>query len=141
MRLLYLAGPAMFLLLAPAACGGGVAPSTADCFAGAAYTTATSDSGSLAIEVRTCPQPPSRGTNSVELFVSAGGAPVDGLTVDVSPFMPAMGHGTSTPTIVPEGGGKYLVNEVYLYMPGVWELRTTFSGPVSDHATPSVSVP
>jgi hypothetical protein len=137
----HLASAMFLLLLASPACSGGAMASTADCFSGTPYATAMSDSGSLAIEVRTCPQPPSRGTNSVELFVSAAGKPVDGLTVDVTPFMPAMGHGTSTPTITPEGDGKYLVTEVYLYMPGVWQLKTTFSGPVSDHAAPSVSVP
>jgi hypothetical protein len=105
--------------------------------------TATSDTGSLTVDVRTCPDPPSRGTNSVELFVAqaSDGTPVDGLQLDVVPFMPAMGHGTSTPTIMAEGGGKYLVTEVYLYMPGVWQLRTTISGPLSDHVAPSVSVP
>ena len=52
------------------------------------------------------------------------GSPVDGLEVAVEPFMPAMGHGTSTPTLhAAEGNGKYLLTEVYLYMPGVWELR------------------
>jgi hypothetical protein len=131
----------MFVLLASSACSGGAVASTADCFAGSPYTTATSDSGSLAIEVRTCPQPPARGTNTVELFVTGQGSPVDGLTVDVAPFMPAMNHGTSTPTVTAEGNGKYLVTEVYLYMPGVWQLRTAFSGPLNDHAAPSVSVP
>ncbi len=128
-------------VLSLCACSGGAPPSTVGCYSGSPTTTATSDSGALSIEVFTCPDPPSRGTNDVELLVQRDGTPVDGLTLDVSPFMPAMGHGTSTPTIMAEGGGKYLVTEVYLYMPGVWELRTTFSGAVSDHAAPSLSVP
>jgi hypothetical protein len=128
-------------VLALCSCSGGAPASTAGCYSGSPTTTATSDSGSLSIQVFTCPDPPSRGTNDVELRVQRDGTPVDGLTLDVSPFMPAMGHGTSTPTVTAEGGGKYLVSEVYLYMPGVWELRTTFSGAVNDHVAPSLSVP
>jgi hypothetical protein len=29
------------------------------------------------------------------------------------------------------------VTDVHLFMPGTWELETTFSGPLSDHATPT----
>jgi hypothetical protein len=135
-------GRAACLVLA--ACGGSAEQPSGDCsYSGAPTATTTSDTGVLGIEVRSCPDPPSRGTNSVELSItrSADGTPVDGLVVEVTPFMPAMGHGTSTPTIVAEGGGKYLVSEVYLYMPGVWLLRTAVSGPVSDNAAPSLSVP
>jgi hypothetical protein len=46
----------------------------------------------------------------------------------------------STPTVVAQGGGIYLVTEVYLYMQGVWELRTTISGPMSDHAAPQLVI-
>jgi len=79
----------------------------------------------------------------VELAISnaSDGTPCDGLTVDMRPWMPSMGHGTSKPTITAEGNGRYLVSDVYLFMPGTWELRTTFSGPVSDTAAPTISVP
>jgi hypothetical protein len=30
---------------------------------------------------------------------------------------------------------------VYVYMPGRWELKTTFSGPMQDHAAPAFQVP
>jgi hypothetical protein len=107
------------------------------------YSTTPGDLGALVVAVRTSPQPPSRGTNDVELTVTsaASGAPVDGLTVDVEPWMPAMGHGTATPTVTANGSGVYLVSEVYLYMPGTWLLRTTFSGEVSDHVEPQLTVP
>jgi hypothetical protein len=119
------------------------APASTAAFPADAYVTATSDSSALVLAVRTSPQPPSRGTNEVQLTVTqaSDGAPVDGLTLDVEPWMPAMDHGTSTPTVTPQGGGVYLVTEVYLYMPGVWELRTSISGSVTDHATPQLTVP
>jgi hypothetical protein len=126
---------------ATAACSGGAA--TPAGFPADPYTTTTSDSGTLVVDVRTSPQPPARGTNSVELTVThaSDGTPATGLGVGVQPWMPAMNHGSSNPTITEEGQGRYLVTEVYLYMPGTWELRTTFSGPISDHAAPALSVP
>jgi hypothetical protein len=117
-------------------------PSGPTTFPADAYSTGPSDQGALVVAVRTSPQPPSPGTNAVELTVTsaATGAPVDGLTLDVEPWMPAMGHGSSTPTVTPQGSGVYLVTEVYFYMPGVWLLRTTFSGAVSDHVEPQLTV-
>jgi hypothetical protein len=120
---------------APQPAGGGAFPSDP-------YTTTTSDSGSLVVDVRTSPQPPGRGTNTVQLTVThaSDGSPADGLTVDVAPFMPAMDHGTSDTAVTPAGGGVYLVTGVYLYMPGTWELRTSISGPMTDHAAPQLTV-
>jgi hypothetical protein len=107
------------------------------------YTTDMGSSGVLSVAVRTSPQPPARGTNDVQFIVTsvATGGPVDGLTIDVQPWMPAMNHGTSAPTVTPQGNGTYLVSEVYLYMPGVWQLRSTISGPASDHVQPELSIP
>lgn len=105
----------------------------------------TSAEGKVLVEVRTAPtQPPSRGTSSVELFVRdrATGKPLDGLTVDVLPWMTAHNHGSSIPTFVePKGDGRYLVTNVSFFMPGTWELRTTFHGPIEDHVAPSLDVP
>jgi hypothetical protein len=96
----------------------------------------------LTIAVRTSPQPPSRGTNDVQLTVTRtdDGSPVDGLTLDVVPIMPSMGHGTAMTAITPQGAGVYLVTGVYLYMPGTWELKTSFSGPIQDNAAPVLTV-
>jgi hypothetical protein len=121
--------------------GGGQAPTT---FSADAYLTAMADSGALSIQVRTSPQPPQRGTIRVELTVANAddGTPRDGLTLGVVPWMPAHNHGTSVaPTVTAEGQGKYLVTDVDLFMPGHWELRTTFSGPVMDHAAPAFDIP
>ena len=55
--------------------------------------------------------------------------------------MPAMNHGSSTPIVTAEGGGRYMATDVYFFMPGTWELRTTFTGATTDHAAPSITVP
>jgi hypothetical protein len=39
--------------------------------------------------------------------------------------------------VTAEGGGKYLVTDLYFFMAGTWVLKTTFSGPVTDHAEPT----
>ena len=111
-------------------------------FPAEALSTGASDTGALTFEVRTSPQPPAAGTCSVELTVkNASGAPVDGLALSVVPWMPAMGHGTSIlAEVTPKGGGVYLVTDVSFFMPGDWELRTSVSGPVSDHVAPVVTV-
>lgn len=139
------AGLAMALLwVSTAACSSpnpGAAP-TGPCFTGTPYTTAVSGTGALNVAVLTCPQPPTVGTNQVQLTITkmSDGTPIDGLTVAVEPWMPSMDHGTSTPTITPQGGGVYLVTEVYLYMQGDWALRTTISGPISDNAAPQLEI-
>ena len=101
----------------------------------------TSDSKALNVELSASP-PPTVGTNTVELTVTrvSDGAPEDGLTVAIAPWMPAMDHGTSTPTVTSEGGGKYRVTDLYLFMPGTWVLRTSFSGSMSDHAEPEFEI-
>ncbi len=98
----------------------------------------------LRVEVSSSPNPPTQGTNSIELVVTsqADGTPEDGLTVSMVPWMPADDHGTSlTPTVTPEGGGKYLVTGVDFFMAGHWVLNTSFSGPVTDHVAPAYDVP
>ena len=100
--------------------------------------TVTSDSGSLHVELSASP-PPIVGTNRMELTVTraSSGAPLDGLSVSVVPWMPSMDHGTASPTVTAEGGGKYAVTDLYFFMPGTWVLKTTLAGPVSDHAEPT----
>jgi len=105
--------------------------------------TVSSQSGGLTIDVRTAPQPPVRGTNEVELTVTGAtdGLARDGLAIAVEPWMPAMGHGTSiVPTITPETGGKYLVSDVDLFMPGLWQLRLNITGPTKDYAAPEFEI-
>ncbi len=101
----------------------------------------TTDSKSLHIELSASP-PPGVGSNTLELTVTrvSDDAPQDGLSVSVVPWMPAMDHGSSTPTVTPEGGGKYRLTDLYFFMPGTWVLKTSFSGPLSDHAEPEFQI-
>lgn len=110
----------------------------------AALTEVHGDSNALAVAVRTWPaQPPELGNTSIQLTVTAAssGEPAAGLSLDVLPWMPAMGHGTSkVPVVTETAPGVYQLDNVYMYMPGTWQLRTTFSGAVDDHVVPSFQV-
>jgi hypothetical protein len=116
-------------------------------FAGAPLISSTSASGALRVSLRSSPNPPARGIDVFELTVADGmGTPVDGLAIEVTPWMPSHGHGTSVaPTVSAQGGGVYVVDNVDLYMPGTWELRIVMHGgslmPDGDHLEPSVDVP
>ena len=124
-------------------CSGPAKPANAS-FPLSPIVTMTSKTGELSIEVRTLPQPPVRGTNLVELTVknTVDGSPREGLSIAMTPWMPAMNHGSSAiPTATAETGGKYLVTDVDLFMPGRWELRTSFSGPAKDYVAPAFDVP
>ncbi len=99
--------------------------------------TQASDGGQLTIEVRTSPeQPPERGLAIVKLTIAdAAGDPMEDLVVTAVPWMPDMGHGTSVkPTVTNEGGGEYQLDNVNMFMPGRWELRTKMTGPMDDSA-------
>lgn len=101
--------------------------------------------GRARVEIRTAPeQPPTHGVLSVEYrFVDASNEePIDGLSLEVTPWMSAMGHGSSVkPSIVATGGGRYVAKNVNAFMPGNWELRTTVSGVIQDSLTPILDVP
>jgi hypothetical protein len=133
------------VLLVVAACGGsGSAPDTGS-FAETPATIVTSEAGRYRIAVYSAPDvQPSRGVNRLRLVVtkSADGDPATGLDVDVVPWMPAMGHGTSVKSTVQSGAepGVYTVNNVNLFMPGLWEIRVTIGALTSDHATAKFEV-
>jgi hypothetical protein len=121
-------------------------PADTGTFASTPASVVTSDSGTLRIAFQSSPEAtPSRGNNSLRLMVTrvSDGAPVGGLVVDVVPWMLAMGHGSSTKPTVTAGPevGAYTVSNVDLFMPGLWEIRTTLGGPVTDHAAPQFDVP
>ena len=123
----------------------GCGTSNGTTFAAQPLQTVTSSAGKLRLELRTNPQPPVRGINAGQYLISdEAGNPQDGLTVVVLPFMPAMGHGVSVnPTVVPQGHGVYQLNQLYLPMPGAYELRTSLSknGGMSDEAVPTFTLP
>jgi YtkA-like len=122
----------------------GTAPAAHEAgFPASPYATLSSDLGSLSIELRTVPdQPPTRGATDVELtvFDAVTHAPLDGLTITVVPWMPAMGHGAAPPAVSALGAGKYVAADVGLFMPGTWELRTTFADAATDSAVPTLDV-
>jgi len=108
------------------------------------YAVLTSEEGKLTIEVRTGPaQPPVRGKTDVQLLVrDRAGALVDGLDIRATLWMPVMGHGgPDVPAASSEGDGQYALRSASMYMPGLWELQTTFSGIVMDSVTPVFDVP
>jgi hypothetical protein len=105
----------------------------------------TSDGGGYRISVHSAPDAaPSRGVNTLRLVVTkvADDTPVSGLELDVVPWMPAMGHGTSVKPSVEAGPepGSYTVTNVNLFMAGLWEIRTTIGGSTSDHVAPQFDI-
>jgi hypothetical protein len=83
------------------------------------------------------PAPPARGTNNWTLAITdTTGAGVAGATIDVKPFMPLHGHGSSiVPTITDSGGGAYVLSNLYLFMPGLWTITINAkAGAISDAA-------
>jgi len=106
--------------------------------------TLASDSGRWQVAVRTSPQPPTKGVDAVQFQITdADGASVDGLAVTAVPWMTAHGHGTSARTrVIAQGLGIYQIENVYLYMDGRWELRSTLaSEDVAEAVTPIFDVP
>ena len=140
---------ALIGILAPSCGGTDAAPSSTESsgtatFPATALATLTSDGGKLLIALRSAPyQPLSPGLESIELVVTdaSTGAPVNGLSITMTPWMPAMGHGAdTTPVLTALGQGRYVFTDVSLFMPGEWQLRTQFSGQVTDSVEPTFSV-
>jgi hypothetical protein len=125
-------------------CSSPSVPAGPPTFGPEAFITTTGQAGALTVEMRTSPQPPQRGLVFVELTVinAVDRSLVDGLALEVKPFMPAHNHGSSVQVnVTPEGRGKYLLTNVDLFMPGTWQLQTNFTGPVTDYAAPEFYVP
>ena len=100
--------------------------------------------------------PPSEGTDQWTLKVlDKSGAPVTDATFPVPtvvptgcPAVPAMwsvgvyacmplhGHGTSQPSLMPNGDGTYTIDGLYFFMPGLWQIEINAkSGAVTDVGT------
>jgi hypothetical protein len=128
---------ALVALFAPACASPGV-----DLDSGPLVQVADAHSGTGAYDVAVLAHSPTpvRGNHTVQLVVTAAGTPADDLALTIVPWMPAMGHGTSVrPTVTPLGGGAYQLDDVDLFMPGLWELRTTIASP-EDYVAPSFEV-
>lgn len=126
-----------FLVLA--GCGDGAAQNVG--FGTSPLT--TTDGQAVHAALFTSPQPPERGLNEAKLTLTgAAGQPLDGLMLTVTPWMPQHGHGTSvSPTVTPNGNGTWTVSNLYLAMPGQWQLRVDVSGAVNDELVASFDIP
>ena len=101
-----------------------------DSFGSAPITTITD--GTLDVQVFG-PSPLVRGMVPLKLVVTdTTGTPVDGLSVLMAPWMPAMGHGAPAPSVTGVGGGTYVASDIPMSMPGTWQLRTEITGPLCD---------
>lgn len=83
-----------------------------------------SDNGLFSGNFTPDPDPPVAGDNelAIELF-DAEGTPLAGATVEATPFMPSMGHGSDEDPVVEElGDGAYLATNIVYTMPGPWDL-------------------
>jgi hypothetical protein len=132
------------LLVAVATCSLATACSSGPATTGDGSQSFATDRGKLQVELVLSPQPIAAGVDSAAYTVTdpTTHAPVDGLTLAIVPWMPAMGHGTSVvPTVTPAGSGQYTITDLSLFMPGEWQLRTKFTGQVDDSAEPTFSVP
>ena len=88
-------------LVAAVGCGTEPVDSTPPTFAAEPDQMIASDSGARMIAVRFSPRPPAVGTDAAQLqILDALGLPASGLGLEVVPWMPAHGHGTSVnPTV------------------------------------------
>ena len=98
-----------------------------------------SASKDLSFALKTTPvQPPNVGVYCEGQLVvtDANGAPVEGLTIKVTPYMPTMGHPSAvTPSVTEEGNGVYLIQKLALSMPGKWVFILKVTGPMTDNVT------
>jgi hypothetical protein len=97
----------------------------------------------LSAALFTSPQPPERGQLEGKLVLTdLTGAHVEGVTLTVTPWMPEHGHGSSVvPTVDPDGMGGFVISNLFLAMPGTWQLRVDVSGAVTDELVPSFDIP
>ena len=95
--------------------------------------------GTLTIE----PNPPHVGTHHVVITLDADaeGAPLEGANVMLSPWMPAHGHGSTDVEAIEQAPGVYIADDVWLNMPGVWDLRVHVDADEQGDLTATVEVP
>ena len=76
------------------------------------------------------PAPPEKGSNVWTIDVADDqGKPVEGATIKLELFMPEHGHAaTITPTVkAGDKAGRYVVSDIELFMPGIWENTFTIT--------------
>ncbi len=124
-------------------CGAPPAQGGAPSFPETSFLSVTSDHSVAHLALFASPsQPPARGLSDIEYAITDGaGAPLAGLAVAVTPWMPDMGHGSTAPQVEETAPGHYLLRDVSMFMPGRWQLRTTLGGTASDTVTPELDIP
>lgn len=81
------------------------------------------------------PSPPQVGQHHVVMVLSAdpeGHEPLEGARVVLSPWMPAHGHGSADVAALEAEPGVYVADDVWLNMPGIWDLRVHVAGDTGD---------
>lgn len=112
-----------------ASCGAGTEPRGPVVFDGPPLLMLPAGDSGWVTAWRFSPAVPRRGFNAAEIGVYASdGTPLAGLHLAVVPWMPAHAHGASVKAEVEETApGTYVVQPLYLYMGGRWELRTSLA--------------
>lgn len=131
------------LCLASACCALSVLSACASDEASASDPDLTAKSGPFVGTLTIEPNPPHVGTNHVVITLDAqsDGMPLEGATVMVSPWMPAHGHGSMDVEAVEQAPGVYMSEDVWLNMPGVWDLRVHVDADEPGDLTATVEVP
>lgn len=94
--------------------------------------------GTLTIE------PPHVGAHRVVLVLNEdaeGSAPLEGAQVMLSPWMPAHGHGSPDVEAHEEEPGVYVAEDVWLNMPGIWDLRVHVDAETQGDLITTIEVP
>ena len=128
------------LLFGLAACSSGSGSAT---FGSTPFSSVTSAACDARFDAYSAPDPLTRGDGEVEIVATSSetNAPLDGLSISMIAWMPAMGHGSSTtPVVTAQGNGKYVASGLVLAMPGDWQLRTDIGGACTDSIVFNVSV-
>lgn len=95
------------------------------------------EKGFFGVEVMINQKDLKMGVNTIDVIVhDKNDRDVPGAEIEVTPWMPEMGHGATEKSVVTErGGGLYSVGNIIFVMTGHWELRVTVrKGEVEDHA-------
>lgn len=75
------------------------------------------------------PAPPARGGNVWKVrLLDHDKNPVTGAQITVRPYMPDHGHGASAVPNIAADGDTYIISNLDLFMPGVWELTLKQTG-------------
>jgi hypothetical protein len=100
---------------------------------------AVSSQSGLKVTLLSSAPTPRVASHTWRLAVEFEGAPVEGATVQVTPFMPDHGHGSpAAPSVSELGSGLYLADPIKFIMTGYWRTTVRVTTP---EWTDSIAVP